>query len=177
MKNHPMMWRVLSLVVALFAALSLTFAPVFAPDYNLAPVYADEDDDDDDGGRLDFGFIVSTVSSNPAGGFLQGFITTTIRAERGRVFRGAQSFFTQLPAAPGSPATFEWVASRRRKRSARSDTLLQLSNLHITETITIERQYIDQDGVNCTKAGLSPIDILPQGSVIIVVSNELEPSC
>ena len=29
-KNHPMMWRVLSLGVALFAALSLTFAPVFA---------------------------------------------------------------------------------------------------------------------------------------------------
>ncbi len=38
MKNHPMMWRVLSVAVALFAALSLTFAPVFA-------------DDDDDGKR------------------------------------------------------------------------------------------------------------------------------
>jgi uncharacterized protein GlcG (DUF336 family) len=32
MKNHTVMWRVLSLVVALFAALSLTFAPVLADD-------------------------------------------------------------------------------------------------------------------------------------------------
>ena len=49
MKDHKiMMWRVLSLVVALFAALSLTFAPVFAPDFSVAPVFAEDDDDDDD---------------------------------------------------------------------------------------------------------------------------------
>jgi len=43
MKNHTVMWRVLSLVVALFAALSLTFAPVFAPDFTLAPAFADDE--------------------------------------------------------------------------------------------------------------------------------------
>ena len=48
MKKHTMMWRVLSLVVALFAALSLTFAPVLAPDFNLAPVFAEDDADDAD---------------------------------------------------------------------------------------------------------------------------------
>ncbi len=132
-----------------------------------------------DSEKLDFGFIVSTVSSAPlGGGILQGFITATIRPKRGPVFREAQGIGpVEIPGGVGAPATFEWVVSRRRKRSARSDTLLQLSNLHITETITIERQYIDQDGVNCTKAGLSPIDIPPQGSVIIVVSNELQASC
>jgi len=41
-------WRVHSLVVGLFAALSLTFAPALAPEFNLAPVYANDDDDDDD---------------------------------------------------------------------------------------------------------------------------------
>ncbi len=51
MKNHPMMWRVLSLVVVLFAAMSLTFAPVLAPNFNLTPVFAGEDDDDDDKGK------------------------------------------------------------------------------------------------------------------------------
>jgi len=46
MKNHPMRWRVLSLVVAVFAALSLTFAPVSAPNFTLAPapVFADDDE-------------------------------------------------------------------------------------------------------------------------------------
>ncbi len=42
-------WRVLSLAVALFAALSLTFAPVLAPDFTLAPAFADDKDDEDDG--------------------------------------------------------------------------------------------------------------------------------
>ncbi len=181
MKNHPMMWRVLSLAVALFAALSLTFAPVFAPDFNLAPVFAgDDDDDDDDGGRLDFGFIVSTVSSDPAGGFLQGFITTTIRAERGRVFRGAQVFDPPpLPGAPGGPATFEWVVSRKRRGSAQSDTLLQVSNLDTTGTftITIDRKYFDQDGDDCTRAGLGSIVLDPGESVMIHVSEELMPVC
>lgn len=36
-----------------------------------------------DSEKLDFGFIVSTVSSTTGTGILQGFITTTIRAERG----------------------------------------------------------------------------------------------
>ena len=49
MKDHKiMMWRVFTLVVALFAALSLTFAPVLAPNFRLAPVFAEDDDDDDD---------------------------------------------------------------------------------------------------------------------------------
>jgi len=55
MKNHPMTWRVLSLAVARFAALTLSFAPVLAPNFNLAPVFAEDDDDDgdddDDNGR------------------------------------------------------------------------------------------------------------------------------
>ncbi len=132
-----------------------------------------------DSEKLDFGFIVSTVSSSPAGGFLQGFITTTIRAERGRVFRGAQSFGTQLPGAPGAPATFEWVVSRKRKRSAKSDTLLQVSNLDTTGvfTITIDRQYFDQDGDDCTRAGLGSIVLDPGESVMIHVSEELMPVC
>ena len=131
-----------------------------------------------DSEKLDFGFIVTTVSSNNGNGFLQGFITTTIRAERGRVFREAQNFFTQLPGA-GEPglATFEWVASRRRKGSARSDTLLQVSNLHDSDTVTILRIYIDQNGNDCTKVGLSQIDIPPQESVMIHVSEELKPVC
>ena len=41
-------WRFLSLVVALFAALSLTFAPVLAPDFSVAPVFADDEDDEKD---------------------------------------------------------------------------------------------------------------------------------
>lgn len=46
-----------------------------------------------------------------------------------------------IPMAPGFDATFEWVASRKRKRSAKSDTLLQLSNLGIgPDSITITRQ-------------------------------------
>jgi len=54
MKDHKiMMWRVLSLVVALFAALSLTFAPVFAPDFSVAPAFAEDDDDDDDDNNND----------------------------------------------------------------------------------------------------------------------------
>jgi len=133
-----------------------------------------------DSEKLDFGFIVSTVSSSPAGGFLQGFITTTIRAERGRVFRGAQSFDAMpLPGAPDGSATFEWVASRRRKGSARSDTLLQVSNVDTTGTftITIDRQYFDQDGDDCTRAGLGSIVLGPGESAMIHVSEELKPVC
>jgi len=51
MKNHPMMWRVLPLAVTLFAALTLTFAPVLAPDFTHAPAFADNDDDHHDKDR------------------------------------------------------------------------------------------------------------------------------
>ncbi len=134
---------------------------------------------DDDGRRLDFGFIVSTLSSDTGTGILQGFITTTIRAERGRVFRGAQSFGPSgpIPTAPEDDVTFEWVASRRRKGSARSDTLLQLSNLDTNATITIDRQYFDQNGVDCTRVGLGSIFLGPEESVMIHVSEELKPVC
>jgi hypothetical protein len=134
-----------------------------------------------DSEKLDFGFIVSTVSSNPAGGFLQGFITTTIRAERGRVFRVAGPFgAVDIPGGMGGPATFEWVVSRKRKGSAKSDTLLQVSNLDTTDTftLTINRQYFDQDGVNCTLGG-EPITTTlgPGQSAMIHVSEELKPVC
>ena len=133
---------------------------------------------DDDGRRLDFGFIVSTVSSSGGNAMLQGFITTTIRAERGRVFRVAGAFGPSGPLpTTGADETFEWVVSRRRKGSARSDTLLQVSNLHDSETVTILRTYIDQNGNDCTKVGLSPIDIPFQESVMIHVSEELKPVC
>jgi uncharacterized protein GlcG (DUF336 family) len=59
MKNHTVMWRVLSLVVALFAAMSLTFAPVLAPNFNVAPVFADDDDDDDGNKRRGCGGLPS----------------------------------------------------------------------------------------------------------------------
>ena len=178
MKNHPMMWRVLSLVVALFAALSLTFAPVLAPDFNLAPVFAGDDDDDDDGGRLDFGFIVSILSSDTGtGGMAQPFIATTIHAGRGRVFRGANFFGpSPVPQSPGeAEATFEWVVSRRRKGSARSDTLIQVSNVG-TDTFTFTRQYIDQDGDDCTQ-GTPETTLDPGESVMFHVSEELLPVC
>ena len=178
MKNHPMMWRILSLVVVLFAALSLTFAPVLVPDFNLAPVYADEDDDDDDddGEGLDFGFVVSMVSSTNGNGVLQGFITTTFRGEGGPVFRGAQGFGpTVIPMEPAS-VTFEWVVSRQREESARSDTLIQVSNLHTADTVTITRQYFDQDGDNCTQ-GSPSTDLGPGQSVMIHVGEELLPVC
>ena len=180
MKKHTMMWRVLSLVVALFAALSLTFAPVLAPNFNLAPAYADEDDDDDDddGGRLDFGFVVTMVSSTTGTGNLQGFITATIRAERGRVFRGVGGGIghAEIPMA-ATPITFEWVVSRKRRGSAKSDTLFQLSNLGIgPDSITITRQYFDQDGDDCTQ-GTPTTTLLPGESVMIHVSEELMPVC
>ncbi len=131
-----------------------------------------------DSEKLDFGFIVSTVSSTTGTGVLQGFITATIRAERGRVFRVAGAIGPgPIPAAPAAEATFEWVVSRKRKRSAKSDTLLQLSNLGIgTDSITITRQYFDQDGNDCTQG--SPITVLlPGKSVMIHVSEELKPVC
>ncbi len=131
-----------------------------------------------DSEKLDFGFIVSTVSSTTGTGVLQGFITATIRAERGRVFRVAGAIGPgPIPAAPAAEATFEWVVSRKRKRSAKSDTLLQLSNLGIgPDSITITRQYFDQDGNDCTQG--SPITVLlPGKSVMIHVSEELKPVC
>jgi len=132
-----------------------------------------------DSEKLDFGFIVSTVSSTTGTGILQGFITTTIRAERGRVFRRAETIGPgPIPMAPGFDTTFEWVASRKRKRSAKSDTLLQLSNLGIgPDSITIDRQYFDQDGDDCTRAGLGSIVLDPGESVMIHVSEELMPVC
>ncbi len=132
-----------------------------------------------DSDKLDFGFMVSTVSSTTGTGVLQGFITATIRAKRGRVFRRAETIGPgPIPMAPGFDATFEWVASRKRKRSAKSDTLFQLSNLGIgTDSITITRQYFDQDGDDCTRAGLGSIFLDPGESMMIHVSEELMPVC
>ncbi len=131
-----------------------------------------------DGEKLDFGFIVTRVSSNGGTGILQGFITTTIRAERGRVFRRAESIGPSVPLPTGGfDVTFEWVVSRRRKGSAQSDTLFQLSNLGIgPDSITITRQYFDQDGDDCTQG--SPTTTLDRlESVMIHVSEEPMPVC
>ncbi len=131
-----------------------------------------------DAEKLDFGFIVSTVTSTTGTGMLQGFITVTIRAERGRVFRAAEGIGpSPILVAPGFDATFEWVVSRRRKGSAQSDTILQVSNLDAGDSITIDRQYFDQDGDDCTRAGLGSIVLDPGESVMIHVSEELMPVC
>ncbi len=131
-----------------------------------------------DSEKLDFGFIVSTVSSTTGTGILQGFLTVTIRTERGRVFRRAEGIGPgPIPMAPGVDATFEWVVSRQRKGSAQSDTLLQVSNLGIgADSITITNQYFDQDGDDCTQG--SPTTVLGPGqSVMIHVSEEIMPVC
>ncbi len=136
-----------------------------------------DDDDDDDGRRLDFGFVVTMVSSTTGTGNLQGFITATIRAERGRVFRVAGGIGpAEIPMA-ATPVTFEWVVSRKRRGSAKSDTLFQLSNLGIgPDSITITRQYFNQDGDDCTQ-GSPTTTLLPGESVMIHVSEELMPVC
>ena len=131
-----------------------------------------------DSEKLDFGFFVSMVSSDPENGSLQGLITTTIRAKRGQVFRGAQSFGASLIPEEPVPALFEWVVSRRRNGSARSDTLVQVSNVDTTGTFTItfDRQYFNQDGVDCTQ-GTPETTLGPGESVMIHVSEELMPVC